>query len=119
MILVAFLALLAAAAAALGRLIVGPTLADRVIALDLLLITLMTGIAVDAGNRSDPSNLKLLVVIAIIGFTATVSATAFIEREAERAASAVDSSRNPEPSHRRSVDTTPEASSSESSEVER
>lgn len=113
MILIAFLALLAAAAAALGRLIVGPTLADRVIALDLLLISLMTGIAVDAGSRSDPSNLKLLVVIAIIGFTATVSATAFIEREAERNAAA-DRSADPQSDQR-----TAAGESSDRGEVQR
>lgn len=90
MIWVAQIGLLVAAAAALWRLVVGPTLADRVIALDLLLISLMTGIAIDAGVRGDSSILILLVVIAIIGFTATVAATSFIEREAERTRSAPD-----------------------------
>ena len=83
MIWVAFGGLLTAAAAGLYRLVRGPTLADRVIALDLMLIALMAGIAIDAGVRSDPTWLNLLVVIAIIGFTATVASTAFMERQAE------------------------------------
>lgn len=84
MIWVAYSGLAVAAAAALYRLVVGPTLADRIIALDLLLISLMCGIAVEAGVSGDTSWLKLLVVIAIIGFTATVASTAFIERQADR-----------------------------------
>lgn len=90
MIWVAYSGLAVAAVAALWRLVRGPSLADRVIALDLLLISLMSGIAVDAGVREDPTLLKLLVVIAIIGFTATVAATAFIEREAERRRAAIE-----------------------------
>ncbi len=81
---VAYAGLLLAAIAALYRLVVGPSLADRIIALDLLLISLMSAIAIDAGVNGDSTWLKLLVVIAIIGFTATVASTAFIEREADR-----------------------------------
>ena len=68
---------------ALWRIVTGPTLADRVIALDLALVVLMVAIAVDGINRRDTTWLNLLVVIAIIGFTATVAATQFIEREAD------------------------------------
>ncbi len=39
------------AAAAVYRLVIGPTLADRMIALDLLLVALITGIVVDAAYR--------------------------------------------------------------------
>jgi multicomponent Na+:H+ antiporter subunit F len=66
------------------RLLVGPTLADRIIALDLALVCLMIGIAVDAAVRDDSTWLNILVVIAIIGFTATVATTRFIESEADR-----------------------------------
>lgn len=64
------------------RLLIGPTLADRIIALDLALVCLMIGIAVDAAVRDDTTWLNILVVIAIIGFTATVAATRFIETQA-------------------------------------
>ncbi len=63
------------------RLIMGPSLADRVMALDVSLICLMGGITVDATRRDDTSYLILLVLIAIIGFTATVSASRFIESD--------------------------------------
>ena len=80
----AFAGLAVAAVCALVRLLVGPTLADRIIALDLALICLMSGIAIDAADRGDTTWLNLLVVIAIVGFTATVATTRFIERDAER-----------------------------------
>ncbi len=63
------------------RLLVGPSLADRVMALDLVLISLMGAIAVDSARRNDTTYLVLLVVIAIIGFTATAAASKFIEHE--------------------------------------
>ena len=70
------------AALAIARMVIGPTLADRIIALDVLLVSLMMAIAVDAANRGVDTWLNLLVVIAIIGFTATVALTRYIEREA-------------------------------------
>ncbi|HUW02212.1 MAG TPA: monovalent cation/H+ antiporter complex subunit F [Acidimicrobiales bacterium] len=70
-----------AALCAAVRLLRGPTLADRVAALDVVLISLMGGIAVDAAASGEVTNLSLLVVIAIVGFTATVAASRFIEHE--------------------------------------
>jgi len=80
-IVIAYAGLVLGAAAAVYRLIVGPTLADRVIALDLALVSLMTGIVVDAAYRDDTTWLNLLIVIAIIGFTATVAVSRFMEQQ--------------------------------------
>ena len=63
------------------RLLIGPGLADRIMALDVCLIALMGAISVDAARSEDTTNLIFLVVIAIIGFTATVSASRFLEEE--------------------------------------
>lgn len=79
-VVIAYVGLLVAAAAAVYRLVVGPTLADRVIALDLLLVALMTAIVIDAAYRHSTTWLNLLVVIAIIGFTATVAVSRFMEQ---------------------------------------
>ncbi|MGA9277081.1 monovalent cation/H+ antiporter complex subunit F [Ilumatobacter sp.] len=79
-VVIAYLGLMVAAATAVYRLVVGPTLADRVIALDLLLVALMTAIVIDAADRGTTAWLNLLVVIAIIGFTATVAVSRFMER---------------------------------------
>lgn len=80
MIVVAYAGLIVAAVAAIYRLVNGPTMADRVIALDLLLVSLMTAIVVDAVASGDAALLNILVVIAIIGFTATVAVARFMER---------------------------------------
>jgi len=64
------------------RLWKGPTLADRVVALDVALISLMSAIAIYAGESGDTTYLNLLVVIAVIGFVATVAASRYIENEA-------------------------------------
>ncbi len=61
------------------RLLWGPGLADRIMALDVTLISLMGAIVVDAVRRDDNTFLVLLVVIAIIGFTATVAASRFLQ----------------------------------------
>lgn len=70
-----------AGGAATVRLLLGPSLADRVVALDVALVSLMGAIAAYAADRGDTTLLILLVVIAIIGFTATVAAARFIEHE--------------------------------------
>ena len=84
LVAVVYAALVVTSMFSIHRLLVGPTLADRIIALDLALVCLMIGIAVDAAVRDDPTWLNILVVIAIIGFTATVATTRFIESEADR-----------------------------------
>ncbi|MEM9749289.1 MAG: monovalent cation/H+ antiporter complex subunit F [Actinomycetota bacterium] len=81
MIQLAFIMLVIAALGSLYRIAAGPTLADRIIALDLALISLMGGIAIDAANRGTARYMILIVVIAIIGFTATVAASRFMEVE--------------------------------------
>ncbi len=76
------LSLLILTAACAGvRLFRGPSLADRVISLDVVLISLMGGIAVHAAETGSNAFLGLLVVIAIVGFTATVATARFIEHE--------------------------------------
>ncbi len=68
-----------AALCATWRLLVGPGLAERIMALDVALISAMGAIAVDAARRNDNTYLVILVVIAIIGFTATVAASKYLE----------------------------------------
>lgn len=76
---VAFSGLVLAAGFALRRVMRGPTLADRVMGLDLILIITMAGIAIDSARRDDPTGLQALVVLAIVGFIATVAASRAIE----------------------------------------
>lgn len=80
----AFVLLLVAAGCALYRVAKGPTLADRVIALDVVLVSLMSGLALNAAARRDTSTLVVTIVVAIVAFTATVASTRFIERRSAR-----------------------------------
>ncbi len=61
------------------RLLLGPSLPDRIMALDLLLTSLIGAILIDAVRRQDTSYLVLPVVLAIIAFTATVAGARFVE----------------------------------------
>jgi multicomponent Na+:H+ antiporter subunit F len=75
------LAMLAVAAVlCVARLLLAETLADRVVALDLLLSVVVTGIATAAVATGRGELLGLLVVTALLGFVATVTVARFVER---------------------------------------
>lgn len=75
------LAMLAVAAClCVLRLLRGPTLADRIVALDTSLVTLVCGIAVLGARRGSGIFLDVLVVVALLGFTGTSLVARFIER---------------------------------------
>lgn len=75
------LGLLAVAAAlCLLRLVRGRSLADRVVALDTLLIMVVSGLAVQAATTGDDTYLDVMVVGALLGFTGTSLVAKFIER---------------------------------------
>ena len=61
------------------RLLRGPSLADRIVALDALLIVIVSGIAVDAARTGVGTYLEVLVVAALLGFVGTVNVARFIE----------------------------------------
>lgn len=62
------------------RLVRGPSLADRIVALDALLVVIVSGIAVDAARTGEGTYLEVLVVAALLGFVGTVNVARFIER---------------------------------------
>lgn len=61
------------------RLVRGPELADRVISLDAALVALMGAIGTRAAESGETLYVGILVVIAIVAFTATVALSRFIE----------------------------------------
>jgi multicomponent Na+:H+ antiporter subunit F len=62
------------------RVLVGKTIADRIVALDSILIMISCGIAVYSVRTKNPSFLGLLLVAALMGFIGTVAVARFIER---------------------------------------
>ncbi|RBY78479.1 hypothetical protein DQ239_07890 [Blastococcus sp. TF02-09] len=69
--------LLVAALLTLFRLLRGPSVYDRLVALDLFVVILLGGILVEALGRREPANVVLLVVVALVGFLSTVSVLRF------------------------------------------
>ncbi|MBR3369158.1 MAG: cation:proton antiporter [Rhodobacteraceae bacterium] len=71
-------------AVAFIRLAIGPTLADRVVALDMMNITIIAFCGVFAIAIDDPSLLDVAIVVALVGFLATVALARYAERYFER-----------------------------------
>jgi len=66
------------------RIVRGPSLADRVLGLDTLLVTIVIEVALDAARTDDGRNLDLLLVVALVAFIGTVAVGRFIERRGAR-----------------------------------
>jgi multicomponent Na+:H+ antiporter subunit F len=62
------------------RLAKGPTLPDRIVALDMMTISLVAFSAIFAVQTSNSAFLDIVVVLALIGFVATVAMARFSER---------------------------------------
>lgn len=76
---IAFVGIAVSGLLCLVRLLRGPSLADRIVALDALLVIIVSGIAVDAARTGDGTYLDVLVVAALLGFVGTVNVARFIE----------------------------------------
>ena len=66
--------------AAVVRLIKGPTLPDRIVAMDLIGILVVGVIVVLAGSTDVRATLDAAVVIALIGFVGTVAYASYVQR---------------------------------------
>ena len=81
---VCFAGLALAALLALVRLVLGPSVPDRIVALDNLLLVVVAGIAVGAAVTGEGDYLGVLVAVALLGFVGTVTAGRFVERRGGR-----------------------------------
>ena len=79
--LVALTLLAVAAALTFIRLAKGPTLPDRVIAIDLIGVLLVGLLVVMAGEMAQQALLDVAMVVALISFVGTVAYARYIERE--------------------------------------
>ncbi|HUG32781.1 MAG TPA: monovalent cation/H+ antiporter complex subunit F [Acidimicrobiia bacterium] len=62
------------------RLVRGKGLADRIVALDSLLLMVVSGLAVQAAITGEDTYLDVMVVAALLAFTGTSMVANFIER---------------------------------------
>ena len=77
-VLVSSLAMLGVAALLLvARISLGPTMLDRVVALDVLVAVLICGLALEAAVHRHTTTLPVLVVLSLLGFVGSVSVARF------------------------------------------
>lgn len=62
------------------RLVVGPTMTDRVIAIDVLLVTVAGAVAVRIASTGSSESINILIYVALLSFTGTIMAGRFVER---------------------------------------
>ena len=77
---VCFAVLLLAGLLSLARLVLGPTVPDRIVALDTLLFLVAGGIAVEAARTGESTYLNILLIVSLLGFVGTATAARFVER---------------------------------------
>jgi len=77
---IALTMLAVAACVTFVRLAKGPTLPDRVIAIDLIGVLLVCLLVVEAGLTAQQAFLDVAIVIALISFVGTVAYAQYIER---------------------------------------
>jgi multicomponent Na+:H+ antiporter subunit F len=75
---VAYVLLGSGALLALTRLALGPSLLDRVVATDTLLVIISAGLAVHAALEQDPTVIKVLVVVSMLAFVGSVSIARYV-----------------------------------------
>jgi multicomponent Na+:H+ antiporter subunit F len=66
------------------RLIKGPSLPDRVVALDAMTVLIVSFCGLFVFQSGSTAFLDVAVVLALVGFLATVALARFVERKADR-----------------------------------
>ena len=66
------------------RLILGPTVADRVVAADGLLVTAMCGVLLAAADADSNIGIDTVLVVALLSFVATGVMARYIEQRGSR-----------------------------------
>lgn len=67
-----------------GRVVAGPTLADRAVALDSLLVVGVIAVGVETARTGSGVYLDVLLVVALVAFVGTTAVARFIERRGAR-----------------------------------
>jgi multicomponent Na+:H+ antiporter subunit F len=75
----------AAALLSMARLLMGPSILDRALSLDVLVASALTGIGAYAALNRDPTVLPVLLVLSLLGFVGSISVSKFVARRHEDA----------------------------------
>ena len=79
-----FVMVIGAVVLAFVRLVRGPTLADRVVALDMMTVLIVAFCGLFAISAEERAFLDVAVVLALVGFLATVALARYAERRMMR-----------------------------------
>lgn len=82
---ISFVMVMAGIVLAFIRLAKGPSLPDRVVALDTMTVLIVAFCGLFVFESGSSAFLDVAVVLALIGFLATVALARFVERKADRA----------------------------------
>lgn len=81
---IGFICIVLSVVLAFVRLIKGPSLQDRVVALDFMTVAIVAFCGLAAIRYGTPEFLDVALVLALVGFLATVALARFAERNTER-----------------------------------
>jgi multicomponent Na+:H+ antiporter subunit F len=70
-----------AALLALARVVMGPTMLDRVMAMEVLVAVLVGGIAIEAAYNQHTTTIPILLALAMLGFVGATSVARFAAEE--------------------------------------
>lgn len=82
---VAFVMVMLGVAFAFVRLILGPSLPDRIVALDMMTVLIVSFCGLYAILSEDTAFVDVAIVLALVGFLATVALARYVERRNTRA----------------------------------
>ncbi|GAB3702762.1 monovalent cation/H+ antiporter complex subunit F [Nocardiopsis oceani] len=66
-----------------ARLLLGPSILDRALSVDVLLASALTGLGAYAAFFRDPTILPTLLVLSLLGFVGSISISKFVARRPE------------------------------------
>jgi len=81
---ISFVLVMLGVASAFIRLILGPSLPDRVVALDMMTVLIVSFCGLYAILSEDTAFIDVAIVLALVGFLATVALARFVERRSRR-----------------------------------
>lgn len=79
--LVAGTMLLVAALLALIRVVIGPTMLNRVMAVEVIVAVVVGGLALEAAYNQHTTTLPILLALAMLGFVGATSVARFVAKE--------------------------------------
>ncbi|NKX45460.1 cation:proton antiporter [Roseibacterium sp. KMU-115] len=77
---ISFVLVMLGVAFAFVRLILGPSLPDRIVALDMMTVLIVSFCGLYAIRSEDTAFIDVAIVLALVGFLATVALARFVER---------------------------------------